>query len=804
MARDPVCGMAVDEAAPKGGTHPHAGKDYYFCSAYCHDHFMAAPQDYLKAPCPVCGMALDRDGAPASEWHGQAWFFCGEEHRDRFMADPPAYGGEALAAADPAAIYTCPMDPEIEQVGPGSCPVCGMALEPKDPLAADNRAALGDAFRRFAVSAALAGPLAVLVMGQHLFGLGGHFLHTAAGPWLQAALALPVTLWGGGPIFKKAWVSLRTRNLNMYTLIGLGTGTALAYSLAALAAPGLFPDKFWQLDHGVRQLPLYFEAAAVIVALVLMGDWLELRARSRTGDALKALLDLQAHSARRLNEDGTEEDVGLEKVRAGDRLRVRPGETVPVDGLVLEGSSWLDESRLSGESAPVAKGVGERVNGATLNGQGSFVMKAEHVGKDGLLARIVAQVAEAQRSRAPIQRLADRASAVFVPVVVGVAALSFVAWALWGPEPRLAYALLNAVAVLIVACPCSLGLATPMSVMVGTGRAAQLGVLFRDAGSLEALGGIDTLCLDKTGTLTEGKPALIELLTAEGVSVALVLGAAAGLERASEHPLAQAVLKAAADRGVVPVPATDFQADPGQGVQARWDGSLWKLGRAGYVGEVPGLWVKRAGELQAQAATVFYLDRQGRVLGLLAVADPIRAGTREALERLRGAGLELIMLSGDAPATAQAVARQLGLDDARGGLSPLEKAGAIKALQAQGRRVAMAGDGVNDAPALAVATVGIAMGTGSDAAKLSASVTLIHGDLAAIHRALAVSKAVLRNIRQNLGWAIGYNALGVPIAAGLLYPFTGQLLSPMFAAAAMSLSSVNVISNALRLRRLKV
>ncbi len=804
LAMDPVCGMRVDVTAPKGGRLERDGHTFYFCSEYCHDHFAAAPQDYLKARCPVCGVELDRDAAPASEWHGQAWFFCGIPHHDRFMADPPAYGGEPLGAADPGALYICPMDPEVEQVGPGICPVCGMALEPKDPLSADNSPALRDAFRRFAASAALAGPLAVLVMGRHLFGLGGAFLASATGQRLQAVLALPVVLWGGGPIFKKAWVSLRTRNLNMYTLIGLGTGTALTYSLAALMVPGVFPDKFWQVDHGVRQLPLYFEAAAVIVALVLMGDWLELRARSRTGDALKALLDLQAHSALRLKDDGTEEAVGLDRVKVGDRLRVRPGDTVPVDGVVLEGSSWLDESRLSGESAPVAKGVGARVSGATLNGRGGFVMRAEHVGKDSLLARIVAQVAEAQRSRAPIQRLADRASALFVPAVVGVAALSFAAWALWGPEPRLAYALLNAVAVLIVACPCGLGLATPMSVMVGTGRAAQLGVLFRNAESLESLGGVDTLCLDKTGTLTEGKPTLVELLTAEGISPEQALGAAAGLERSSEHPLAQAVLRAAAERGAVPAPVTGFQADPGQGVRAHLDGAPWKLGRAGYVGPVPEAWIRRAEELQARAATVFYLDRDGQVVGLLAVADPIRAGTRDALARLRGAGLKLVMLSGDAPATAEAVARQLGLDEARGGLSPLDKAAAVKALQAQGNKVAMAGDGVNDAPALAVATVGIAMGTGSDAAKLSAGVTLVRGDLAAIHRALAVSKAVMRNIRQNLGWAIGYNALGVPIAAGLLYPFTGQLLSPMFAAAAMSLSSVSVISNALRLRRLKV
>jgi Cu+-exporting ATPase len=698
-----------------------------------------------------------------------------------------------------------------------------MALEPKDPVAADNRAALHDAFRRFAVSAALAGPLALLVMGGHLLGWGGAFLHRGGGRWLQAALALPVALGGGGPIFKKAWLSVRTWNLNMYTLIGLGTGTALLYSLVALLAPGLFPGPFWSVDGGMRMLPLYFESAAVIVALVLMGDWLELRARSRTGDALKALLDLQARTARRLKPDGGEEDVALAAVRAGDRLRVRPGETVPVDGVLLEGGTWLDESRISGESAPVAKAVGDRVTGATLNGQGSFVMKAEHVGKDSLLARIVAQVAEAQRSRAPIQRLADKASALFVPLVAGVAALSFTVWALWGPEPRLAYALLNAVAVLIIACPCSLGLATPMSVMVGTGRAAQLGVLFRNAESLEALGGVDVLCLDKTGTLTEGKPSLVAVVPVEGVDEARLLSLCAGLERHSEHPLGRAVLDAAQARGLAPAETTDFTSQPGQGVRGRLvggangasnpgppsaagaapTGGLLRLGSASFCGELsPGLQA-RAQELRAQAATVFFASLDGRMLGLLAVADPIRASTPAALAKLKSQGLRLVMLSGDAPATAQAVGRQLGLDDVRAGLSPLEKAEAVRALMVQGLRVAMAGDGVNDAPALAAATVGLAMGTGTDAAKLSAGVTLVHGDLAAIGRAVTVSKAVLRNIRQNLGWAVGYNALGVPIAAGILYPFTGQLLSPMFAAAAMSLSSVSVISNALRLRRLK-
>ncbi|HXB97610.1 MAG TPA: copper-translocating P-type ATPase, partial [bacterium] len=698
------------------------------------------------------------------------------------------------------AVYTCPMHPEVEQTGPGSCPICGMALEPKDPAVADDGAALAHARRRFTASAALAAPLAALVMSAHLFGLGAHALMTTAGQWLQLALALPVVAWGGAPIFVKAWTSLRTRRLNMYTLIGLGTGTALAYSLAAVLAPGLFPPAFWRTMDGMRSLPLYFESAAVIVALVLMGDWLELRARGRTGEALRALLDLQARTARRIGPDGQERDVDLAALRAGDRLRVRPGETVPVDGAVLEGASWVDESRLSGESEPVAKGPGDPVTGATLNGRGSFVMRAERLGKDSLLSRIVAQVAEAQRSRAPIQRMADRVSAWFVPLVVLAALASFGAWALWGPEPRLAYALLNAVAVLIVACPCALGLATPMSVMVGTGRAAQLGVLFRNAEALEALGTVDVLCVDKTGTLTEGKPGLVAVEAAGGTDAGALLSLAAALERQSEHPLAHAVLQAAQDRGLVAPEAEGFQAFPGLGVQATVAGRLIQIGSSSFCGPAgPDLEAKAAAH-RAGAATVVYVSRDGQVLGCLAVADPVRASTPEALALLGSAGIRVIMLSGDADATAQAVGRGLGLEDIRAGLSPLDKAEAVKALMAQGLRVAMAGDGVNDAPALAAATVGIAMGTGTDAAKLSAGVTLIRADLRGIARAVRLSRGVLRNIRQNLGWAIGYNALGVPIAAGLLYPFTGQLLSPMFAAAAMSLSSVSVIGNALRLR----
>jgi Cu+-exporting ATPase len=799
--RDPICGMTVDPAGPKGGSLEHAGRTYYFCSDHCRGQFADDPSPHLNTTCPVCGRPLEPASAPASEWHIQAWFFCGPDHRDHFMADPATFGGEPLAEAGPGAVYTCPMDPEVEQAGPGACPICGMALEPKDPLAGDPGAALAHARIRFLASAALAAPLAALAMAAHLFGLGVHFLMTTAGQWLQLALAVPVVAWGGAPIFAKAWRSLRTFRLNMYTLIGLGTGTALAYSLAAVLAPGLFPSAFWRSMDGMRGLPLYFESAAVIVALVLMGEWLEQRARSRTGEALKALLDLQARTARRIGADGQEHDVDLAALSPGDRLRVRPGEIVPVDGVLLEGASWLDESRVTGESAPVTKGPGDWVTGATLNGQGSFVMRADRLGKDSLLSRIVARVVEAQRSRAPIQRQADRVSAWFVPLVVGSAVTSFAAWALWGPEPRLAYALLNAVAVLIVACPCALGLATPMSVMVGTGRAAQLGVLFRNAEALEALGSVQVLCVDKTGTLTEGKPRLVAVETAGTVDEANLLSLAAALELHSEHPLAHAVMQVAGERGIVAPKAEGFQAFPGQGVQAVVAGQLVKIGSASFCGNVSQGLESRAQVHRARAATVVYVSREGAVLGLLAVADPIRASTPEALASLKRAGIRVVMLSGDAAATAQAVGRGLGLDDIRAGLSPLEKAATVRALMDQGQGVAMAGDGANDAAALATATVGLAMGTGTDAAKLSAGVTLIQADLRGIVRAVALSKGVLRNIRQNLGWAIAYNALGVPIAAGILYPVTGQLLSPMFAAVAMSLSSVSVISNALRLRK---
>lgn len=762
MALDPVCGMTVDETAPKGGTYAHAGQTYYFCSPYCHRHFSAQPEAYL--------------GGKAQE----------------------------LEPMDEGTTYTCPMDPEIEQVGPGLCPICGMALEPKEGVAEGDDPALARASQRFWISAILSLPLFCLAMTEHALGIPLPWLHQGAGPWLQLGMALPVVVWCGAELFQRFWTSLRSGHLNMYTLIGLGTGTAFLYSLGALLVPGLFPAAF----HGAGgHLPVYFESATVIVTLVLLGELLELRARGRSSAALRALLDLQAPSARVLATDGSESEWPLAELRVGLRLRVRPGEIVPVDGIVLEGKSWVDESTLSGEPDPVEKGPAAMVTGSTLNGQGSFVMQATRVGKQTLLARIVAQVAEAARSRAPIQRFADKVAAIFVPVVVGCAGLSFAAWALWGPEPRLAYALLNAVAVLIIACPCALGLATPMAVMVGTGRGALDGLLFRNAEALEALGQVDTLLLDKTGTLTEGKPEVLETLSSDALTARELLGLAAAVERHSEHPLAQAVLRKAQQEGLQIPASSGFESLSGSGARARVHGRAVQVGRGSWLksqGLDLGAFSAQAERLRQKAWTVFFVASEERVLGLIAVADPIKAGSREAVAELQAAGIELRMLSGDDFVTAAAVAQALGIRHVEAGASPLRKAEAVVELKTMGRRVAMAGDGVNDAPALAAADVGIAMGTGTDVAKLTAGVTLLHGDLRGVLRAWRLSRSVRRNIKQNLFWALAYNGLGVPIAAGILYPFTGTLLSPVFAAVAMSFSSVSVISNALRLRRVKL
>ena len=702
-------------------------------------------------------------------------------------------------------IYTCPMHPQVQKNEPGSCPICGMTLELKSALEGDADAtALRAMERRLWISASLTAPLFIVAMGHVLGDALPHWLMGGTGAWIQLLLGTPVIVWGGAPFFARGWRSVRTWNLNMYTLIALGTGTSLSYSLAAVLAPGLFPASFRQADGS---LGLYFEAGAVIVTLVILGEVLEQRARQQTGGAIKALLGLQAKTARKIFDGGREEDVPLEQVVVGDRLRVRPGEKIPVDGLIEEGGSYVDESMVSGEADPVEKKPGAKVTGSTMNGQGSFIFKAERVGRDTLLSQIVHMVADAQRSRAPIQRLADAVSAWFVPAVVVIAALSFVLWAWLGPEPRLAHALLSAVTVLIIACPCALGLATPMSVMVGTGQGALAGILIKNAEALEMLGKVDTLVVDKTGTLTEGKPRLVAVEPVAGKDEAGFLSALAALERGSEHPLAQAIVKAEAERNLPKMEAQEFHAHTGQGVAAKVAGTDWLLGNEALMAaqkvDVSAL-LARAAELRAKAWTVMLAAEGGRAAGLVAVADPIKASTPEALAALKAAGVNVVMLTGDDTATAAAVAKELGLEHFEAKVSPDQKAERVKALQAQGKIVAMAGDGVNDAPALAAAQVGIAMGTGTDVAMQSAGITLVKGDLRGIVKAVRLSKAVMRNIRQNLFWALAYNSAGVPVAAGALYPAFGLVLSPAWAAAAMSLSSISVIGNALRLKRVKL
>jgi Cu+-exporting ATPase len=762
--KDPVCGMDVTPGEARGGSAEHAGTTYWFCSPSCRDKFVANPSKYV-APAPT----------------------------------PPPKRAPAQAAD--TRIYTCPMHPEVRQVGPGTCPKCGMALEPLEPVAEEGpNAELADMTRRFWVGVALTVPLLGLEMGGMAMPELVGRLSVTARLWIQLVLATPVVLWGGWPFFVRGWQSVVTRSLNMFTLIALGTGAAFGYSVFAV----LFPDA---LPHGMRHggaPPVYFEAAAVITTLVLLGQVLELRARSATSGAIRALLGLQPKTARRLRADGGEEDVPLAHVQLGDRLRVRPGERVPVDGVVLEGRSAVDESMLTGEPIPVEKGPGARVTGGTVNATGGFVMQAERVGADTLLAQIVRMVAEAQRSRAPIQRLADQVSAWFVPAVVAVAVLTALAWGLFGPEPRLAYALVNAVAVLIIACPCALGLATPMSIMVATGRGAQAGVLIKNAEALETLEKVDTLVVDKTGTLTEGKPRLVSVVPADGVIEREVLALAAGLERGSEHPLAEAILAGAAERGAAPAEVAEFRSLTGRGVAGVTGGRRVALGNARLLEELgvkPGPLGARAEALRGEGQTVMFLVTGDAVTGILGVADPIKPSTPEAIRALRAEGLRVVMLTGDSQVTAKAVARALGLDDVIAEVLPEQKVEAVRRLQGEGHVVAMAGDGVNDAPALAQADVGIAMGTGTDVAMESADVTLVKGDLRGIVRARRLSRASMRNIRQNLVWAFIYNVLGVPVAAGVLYPWFGLLLSPIIASAAMSLSSVSVIANALRLRR---
>jgi P-type Cu+ transporter len=757
---DPVCHMIVVPGEAKGGSVEHAGRTYWFCSAHCRSKFAATPAAYVTPAASPAPSGLD----------------------DR--------------------LHTCPMHPEVRQKGPGACPICGMALEPVEVAAEEPPSPeLTAMTRRFWVSLVLTAPLLAFGMAEMVApGLAAR-LGPSVVVWGQLLLATPVVLWGGWPFFVRGWQSVMRRQLNMFTLIALGTAAAYGFSVVASLVPGLLPHT---MRHGVLP-PLYYEAAAVITTLVLLGQVLELRARRSTSGAIRALLGLAPKTARRIGDDGRDDEVPLAEVVPGDRLRVRPGERIPVDGAVLAGESAVDESMVTGEAIPVAKRAGDRLIGGTINGSGGLEMQAERVGAETLLAQIARMVGDAQRSRAPIQRLADVVSSWFVPVVILVAVATAVVWGLFGPEPRLAHALVNAVAVLIIACPCALGLATPMSIMVATGRGAQAGVLVKNAEALERMEKVDTIVVDKTGTLTEGKPRLARIVSVGDRPEDELLALAASLERGSEHPLAAAILGGAAERGLIPAPASDFRSVPGKGVVAVVAGRPAAFGNAGLLQELgvdPKPLVDRADDLRRDGQTVGYLVSDGRLLGVLGVADPIKASSLEAVRSLRAEGLRVVMLSGDNRTTAEAVARQLGLDDVVAEVLPEEKADVVERLQREGRVVAMAGDGVNDAPALARADVGIAMGTGTDVAMETAHITLVKGDLRGIVRARRLSRLTMRNIRQNLLWAFLYNVLGVPLAAGLLHPCFGLLLSPMVASAAMSLSSFSVIVNALRLRRL--
>jgi P-type Cu+ transporter len=764
-------------------------------------HTCPSPGPAAEAVDPVCGMTVDpATTAHHAEHGGRTFHFCSAGCRAKFVADPGKHLGPKVEApsAPAGAVYTCPMHPEVRQVGPGACPICGMALEP-DVIVADSgpNPELADMSRRFWIGLVLTVPVFVLEMGGHLTGVMLAPPQTSA--WIQFALATPVVAWCGWPFFERGARSLVTRHLNMFTLIAMGVGVAWLYSVVALLAPGVFPHAVHG-EHGTA--PIYFEAAAVITVLALLGQVLELRARERTSGAIRALLDLAPKTARRVREDDTDEEVTLDHIGLGDRLRVRPGEKIPVDGEIIEGRVAIDESMVTGESMPVPKEPGARVVGGSLNRTGSFVMRADKIGADTLLARIVQMVAQAQRSRAPIQRMADQVSGWFVPAVIAAAVLAFTAWALWGPEPRLTFGLVAAVSVLIIACPCALGLATPISIMVGVGRGARAGVLIRNAEALERLEKIDTLVIDKTGTLTEGRPALTVIHCAPGAEEAEVLRLAASLERASEHPLADAIVRAAIDRGMTLSQPTGFDSPVGKGVMGQVDDRAVLIGSGAFL-KAQGVEVSaleaEADVLRADGATAVFVALDGRAAAVLAIADPIKPTTAAAVQALRAEGVRLVMMTGDNRTTALAVARRLGIDEVEAEVLPEDKAAVVGKLMREGRKVAMAGDGVNDAPALAAAEVGIAMGAGADLAIESAGVTLLQGDLQGIVKARRLSRAVMRNIRQNLFFAFIYNAAGVPIAAGALYPTFGLLLSPAIAAAAMALSSVSVIGNALRL-----
>ncbi len=880
---DPVCGMTVTESSPH--RYEYKGRTYLFCMAGCKERFVANPEKYLSAggnghqphtpvhqvrsrrhhesrvemapDSPkaqhkdvVCGMTVAEDTPHKAEFEGETYYFCSAGCVKKFTADPHKYlhPTPAATAAPPpppseGVIYTCPMHPEIRQVGPGSCPKCGMALEPLEPTAPESKTEwtcpmhpeivrdqpgncpicgmaleprtvaaveeqnpeLVDMTLRFWVSAALSALLLIVAM-SHMAGFQNLFptwmVHNRV--WLELALATPVVLWGGWPFFQRGWYSVVHRSLNMFTLISLGVGVAYVYSVVATVMPGIFPPSF---QDEMGQVGVYYEAAAVIVTLVLLGQVLELRARSRTGAAIRALLGLAAKTARKIEPDGSEHDIPLEHVHPGDRLRVRPGEKIPVDGSVIEGRSSVDESMLTGEPIPVEKEPGAAVVGSTINGTGTLIMRAERVGRETLLARIVQMVAEAQRSRAPIQRLADKVSGYFVPAVMVIALVTYIVWAIWGPEPSYVFAIVNAVAVLIIACPCALGLATPMSIMVAAGKAAGLGVLFRDATAIETLRDVTTLVVDKTGTLTVGRPALKTVEPNPPFDRRTLLEYAAELERGSEHPLAAAIVNGADAEGIALRNAGQFESITGKGVRGTINGRAVALGNAPLFADLgidPAPLAKRAEQLRREGQTVLIVAIENTLAGLIGVADPIKDSAADAIRQLHDQGLEVVMLTGDNRVTADAVARTLGIDRVVAEVLPDEKASVIAKLKNNGRTVAMAGDGINDAPALAAADIGIAMGTGTDVAMESAGVTLVKGDLGGIIRARRLSQATMSNIKQNLFLAFVYNSLGVPIAAGVLYPWTGLLLSPIIAAAAMSLSSVSVIGNALRLRNASV
>lgn len=847
MSIDPICGMTVDPATA-AGSHDHQGQRFYFCGLSCLERFKADPERALQpsttsaaqsttrrplpmmqpAPAvqgtaaaidPVCGMTVQPATAAGSyEFQGKTYYFCSTSCLTKFRTDPIHYltpleqrSPRGMPVPSGGAVeYICPMDPEVLETKPGACPICGMALEPKVVSLEDERnPELEDMTRRFWICLGPSFLVMLLAMADMIPGLSLPRAFTGSTRnWVQWLLATPVVLWGGWPFFQRGWASVVNRSPNMFTLIAMGTGAAYGYSTVATVAPTLLPGSFRLHDGSIA---VYFEAAAVITVLVLLGQVLELKARSQTSSAIRALLRLAPKTARLIKPDGQEEDVPLEHIQVGQRLRVRPGERVPVDGTVKEGTTAVDESMITGESIPVEITVGARVTGGTINGTGGMVMVAERVGRDTMLARIVQMVSEAQRSRAPIQRLADVAAAYFVPLVVAAAVITAVAWAIWGPEPKLAYALVNAVAVLIIACPCALGLATPMSIMVGTGRGATVGVLAKKAEALEVFGKVNTLVIDKTGTLTEGKPKLLSMRFVPPWTDVDLLRLAASLERSSEHPLAAAVVAGAEGRGIGCAPVEQFRSVTGKGVTGSVDGRRVAIGTAAFLRNDVGVSGQSLTQLDDEAAslrgegqTILFVAIDEQAAGVLGVADPIKASTRDAVQELKAEGIRIVMVTGDHRETAEAVARQLGIEEVMAGVLPDQKGQIIARLKSQGRIVAMAGDGINDAPALALADVGIAMGTGTDTAIESAGITLVKGDLRGLLRARRLSQATMRNIRQNLLFAFLYNVIGVPIAAGVLYPGWGVLLSPMIASAAMTFSSVSVISNALRLRHMEL